>query len=229
MTEHIRPRSKTSIPGWVEFSRDPTGFCDRGLKRQKLREAYQALRAERREIKKRPAALADLNKNLRAGYDQYLGEVIQNARKFIDHNRNNSNPFQHFQNRAERYRLHNFIPFSIFEQALELLSADDDPTAITEVQRTKELTKLEKKMEAVKEELAAVSPPGDFEFQQADVNADIFVQFFDSWHNLQTCCVSEVGLTGRSLRHSPEPEMRAYYKLGLGKIQNPKAVKLPAP
>jgi hypothetical protein len=154
--------------------------------------------------------------------------IIQNACKFIEHSRNKANPFEFFQRRAERYRLHNFIPFSVFEQALELLSQADDSTAITDAERGKELRKLEKAMTGIKKQLAEVSPLGDFDLIKGEVNGDKAKNFIDYWSNLQFWTRGEVGLRGLALRYSPEPEMRAYYKLDLNKISNPKAVKLPA-
>ena len=122
MTDNLRIRSKSEIPGYVQFRDDGDGFIDRGLARQKLREAYQKLKGERAVIKKRRSALSDLKKSLAASYDKYYSEIIQNAVAFIEHNRNNRDIFQHFQKRAERHRLHDYMPFEVFEAALAELA-----------------------------------------------------------------------------------------------------------
>lgn len=161
-------------------------------------------------------------------YDDYLAGIIQNAVAFIQHNRNNPDIFQHFQKRAERFRLHNFLPFEVFEAALAELAENDDPNSIAETERKKLLSAIEKKMAELKAELAKISPPGDFDIGGGEIHGDIFVQFHSYWAGLQGSSRGEVGLEGRILRDSSEREMRAYYKLGLDKISNPKAVKLPA-
>jgi hypothetical protein len=218
MPEYSMAKSRSEIPGWVQFRDDGDGFIDRGLARKKLRVAYQKLKGERGVIKKRPTDLLDLKKKLKSSYDKYNSEIIQNATAYIQHNRNSQDIFQHFQKRAERYRLHDIAPFSIFEAAFEQLAADDDPSAITALERKKLLTAIEKKMAAIKEQLAEVSPPGDFDLVQGEVNGDIFVQFYTYWSSLQGSSRGEVGLEGGVLRDAAENEIKIFYRLALDKI-----------
>jgi len=161
--------------------------------------------------------LSDLKKKLHRSYDDYLAGIIQNAVAFIQHNRNNNNPFEFFQKRAERHKLHDYMPKEVFEAALAEIVENDSPDSITETERTKLLSAIDKKMSAIKEQLAEVSPPGDFELLQGEVSGDLFVQFHNYWAALQGTSKGEVGLEGRILRDSPEREIKAFYRIGLDK------------
>jgi len=223
--EDRRPLSKSSMPsGYQIFLRDPEGTVSRWQRRTEKREQYETLRRREAEVKKSPAANADLMGNLEKAYAAYRSQIVGNAKKFLEKSRGNPDALLNLYRFCHLYKLDSFVPFEIFEEAAKQLS-ESQSNGITDAARSAALSKIEKEKERVKEELAAVSPPGDFSMNNGQIDADLIGEFFDFWASLQRSTKGEVGPQGISLKFCSELEQRTYYRLKLNEVVPARSAK----
>jgi hypothetical protein len=100
-----------------------------------------------------------------------------------------------------------------------------DSDAISDSERKKRLTEIDKQREALKAELSECSPAEDFEFHNGSVSGDRVQRLIEYWTEVQRWTSDEVNPRGLSLDYSSEEERRAYFRLKLNEIPRARSLK----
>ena len=106
-------------------------------------------------------------------------------------------------------------PWADIEAAVDLIP--EPPDAMSEKQREKAISKLEKKIADSIEKLLRVSPPEFFEMKNGKVVRDLRSDFVHYWRQRQQKCNAPIGPTGIMLAMCPRTEQAAYQRLDIHK------------
>ena len=222
MAETIEPIGKDLVPFWPLTENYKVWVPD-FVNMEKAMIQYQELKAESEKIKKAPRTRADQVKILKKAYSDHCEKIVQQLVALMSsHGADTFNRLLHMQNNP----CNSFIDQNLFEVALEQLPPDP-PDAMSEDQKRKKNSSIEKKMSELKSEIKSCSPQQYFMLRNGNIMCDSRIEFVRFWRDKQAWITKPCNPRGFDLELCPDSEKWAYEKLGIAKSILTKATKLP--
>jgi hypothetical protein len=186
---------------------------DKKLEAEQLR-----AEAELKEVTAMPPDAATRSMRTKAGYDAFTQRNAEALARLLRRNLNAPDPLAKVERKLETARL-DYIPWEVFERALAINEAIE---GISDKDRAKRVSAIEKQITNIVEQRAAIMPPEAFDNNQYG-RLCIFDVFVDAWRVLQRGTIDPVAPNGKTLSLSTPEEKNAWEALQLSLVMSPKA------
>jgi hypothetical protein len=176
--------------------------------------------AELKEVIATPPDKAARYERAKAGYDAFAQRNAEALARLLKRNMNAIDPLGRIENKLRDARL-DFIPWEVFERALAI---NENIDGISDRDRSKKVSALEKKIANIQEQRAAVMPPEAFDDNYGHYGrVNIMEVYVDFWRQIQASTCDPVAPNGKTLELSTPEEKNAWEALRLAEVMSPKA------
>jgi hypothetical protein len=203
--ESIRWLSKRNMP-WPEL-RDDFNWVGPYLHCVELSERIETLQSEHDQVQQLARSLPDVKKDFQNSWEMVESHKNRELQQFIIHFSGGPDPcgqLRHIQ--APNWLTIPTISEQAWINAFAELEKSWPQEAISDADRKKQISQIDKKISGLKKELVKYTDLPKWQ------------EFTDHWRAMQASCTGAINPSGFEIQTSPPEEIEAFKALGLGQL-----------